>query len=165
MKSILQINKSEMNINVEEKLFSNDILFSQNVLLTSKIDNNITLSFIKNIIFDNNIEEDTTLERIIDSGEKFQMKEKNDCLFNILNIRNNISFNNDNDKLNIDDITKLKKYPLFSTLNVPFTSHTMSILLYDIVKLFQEFQEFRKSCIMGIKYPQGFFPKVINISK
>ena len=50
-------------------------------------------------------------------------------------MRNNISFNNDNDKLNIDDIIKLKKYPLLSTFNVPFTSYTMSILLYEMIKL------------------------------
>ena len=82
------------------------------------------------------------------------MKEKDDCVFNILHIRNNISFNNDNDKLNIDDITKWKNYPLLLTLNVPFTSHTMPILLYEIVKLSQEFP---KSCTIDIKYPQGFF--------
>ena len=64
------------------------------------------------------------------------MKEKDDCVFNILHIRNNISFNNDNDKLNIGDIIKLKKYPLLSTFNVPFTSYTMSILLYDMIKLY-----------------------------
>ena len=34
------------------------------------------------------------------------MKEKKDSLFNILNMRNNKSFNNDNDNLNIDDTTK-----------------------------------------------------------
>ena len=72
MKSILQIKKSVMNITVEEKRFSNDILFSQNLLLTLKIDNNITLNFIKNLISNNNIEEDTTLERIIDSVKSFK---------------------------------------------------------------------------------------------
>ena len=72
MKSILQIKKSVMNITVEEKQFSNDILFSQNLLLTLKIDNNITLNFIKNLISNNNIEEDTTLERIIDSVKSFK---------------------------------------------------------------------------------------------
>ena len=56
-----------MNSIVEEEEFSNDILFSQNVLLTSKINNNIPLNFVKNLIFNNDIEEDTTLEIIIDS--------------------------------------------------------------------------------------------------
>ena len=54
-------------------------------------------------------------------------------------MRNNKSFNNDNDNLNIDDMTKQKNHPLLSTLNVPFTSHTMSVLFYEIVKLSQEF--------------------------
>ena len=67
------------------------------------------------------------------------MKEKEDSLFNILNMRNNKSLNNDN--LNIDDITKQKNYPLLSTLNVPFTSYTMSVLLYKIVKLPQQFPQ------------------------
>lgn len=100
----------------------------QNVLLTSKIDNNITLNFIQTLILNNDIEEDTTLEMIIDSVKKFLIKEKNDCLFNILNMRNNISFHKDNDKLNIDDNTKQKNYPLLSILNVPFSSYIMSVL-------------------------------------
>ena len=90
------------------------------------------------------------------------MKEMDDCLFNILNMKNNISFNSDNDKLHIDDITKQKKYPSLWTINVPFTSHTMSVLLYDIVKLSQQFP---KSCLMDIKHPQGSISKVINFSK
>ena len=40
-------------------------------------------------------------------------------------MRNNKSFNNDNDNLNIDNMTKQKHYSLLSTLNVPFTSHIM----------------------------------------
>ena len=50
---------------------------------------------------------------------------------------NNISFNKDYDNLDIDDNTKQKHYPLVSTLNVPFTSHTISVMLYKIVKLSQ----------------------------
>ena len=65
-----------MNSIVEEEEFSNDILFSQNVLLTSKINNNIPLNFVKNLIFNNDIEEDTTLERIIYSVKKFQIMER-----------------------------------------------------------------------------------------
>ena len=65
------------------------------------------------------------------------MKEMEDSLFNILNMRNNKSLNNGNNNLNMDDTTKQKKYSLLSTLNVPFTSYTMSTLLYDIVKLSQ----------------------------
>ena len=34
------------------------------------------------------------------------MKEKDDCLLNKLNMRNIISFDNDNDKFSIDGITK-----------------------------------------------------------
>ena len=90
------------------------------------------------------------------------MKEMDDCLFNILNMKNNISFNSDNDKLHIDDIIKQKKYPLLSTLYVPFTSHIMSVLLYKIVILSQELP---KSCIMDIKHPQGSLSKGSNISK
>ena len=135
MKYILQFKSSLMNSIVEEEEFSSDILFSQNLLLTSKIENNIILNFIKNLIFNNDIEEDTNLEMIIDSAKWFQIKEKDDCLFNILNMRNNISFNKNNNKLNIDNNTKQKKYPLLLTLNVPYTSHTMSVLLYEIIKL------------------------------
>ena len=84
-----------MNSIVEEEDLSNDRSFSQNVLPTSKIDNNLTINFIKNLILNNDIEEDKTLEMITDSVKKFQIKEKDDCLFTILNMRNNISFNKD----------------------------------------------------------------------
>ena len=98
MKSVLQLNNSLTNSIVEGEQFSNDITFSRHVLLTSKINNNITLNFIKNIIFNNDIEEDTALERISNSVKTFQIKEKDNCLFNILDTRNYISFNSDNDK-------------------------------------------------------------------
>ena len=52
---------------VEEEELSNDRSFSQSVLPTSTIDNNLTLNFIKNLILNNNIKEDSTLEMIIDS--------------------------------------------------------------------------------------------------
>ena len=151
-----------MNSIVEGEEFSNDRSISKNVLPILTIDNDLTLNFVKNIILNNDIEEDTTLEMIIDSVKKFQIKEKDDYLFNILNMRNNISFNKDNDNLDIDDNSKQKNYPLLSTLNVPFISHIMSVLLYEIVKLSQQFP---KCCFMDIKYPQGSIFKVINVSK
>ena len=39
------------------------------------------------------------------------MKKKEDSILNILNMRYNKSFNNDNDNLNVDDTTKQKKIP------------------------------------------------------
>ena len=96
MKSILQLNNSLIKSIAEEE-FSNAILLS-----TSTIDNDLTLIFIKNIILNNDMKEDSTLEMIIDSVKKIQIKEKDNCLFNILNMRNNISFNKDNDNLDID---------------------------------------------------------------
>ena len=134
MKSILQLNNSLMESIVEEEELSNNRSFSQNILPTSTIDNDLTLNFIKDIILNNDIKEDSSLEMITDSVQKFQMKVKDNCLFNILNMRNNISFNKDNDNLDIDDNTKQKNYPLLSTLNVPFTSHTTLVLLYEIIK-------------------------------
>ena len=74
-------------------------------------------------------------------------------------MRNNISFNKDNDNLDIGNFIKQKIYPLLSTLNVPFTSYTMSVLLYEIIKLSHQFP---KSCLMNIKNPQGSLSKVNN---
>ena len=99
MKSILQLNNSLVNSFFEEEEFSNDRSFSQNVLPTSKVDNDIILNFIKKLILNNDIEEDTTLEMITDCIKKYQIKEKDDCLFNILKMRNNISFYKDKDNL------------------------------------------------------------------
>ena len=59
-------------------------------------------------------------------------------------------------------IQNRKKYHLLSTLNVLFTSLTMSVLLYKIVKLSQQFP---KSCLMDIKHPQGSISKIINVAK
>ena len=77
-------------------------------------------------------------------------------------MRNNKSFNNDNDNLNIDNMTKQKYHPLLSILNVPFTSHIMSKLLYEIVKLYQEFPGYS---IMDIKHPRGSSSNIIYIPK
>ena len=90
------------------------------------------------------------------------IKEQKDSLVNILNMRKNQSFNNANHNLDIDDSTKRQNYPLLSTLNVPFTSYTMSILLYEIIKLSKEFPN---SSISKIKYPQGSRSKLTNIPK
>ena len=77
-------------------------------------------------------------------------------------MRNNQSFNNITDKLNIDYKTKQQNYSLLSALNVPFTSHTMSTLLYETLKLSKEFPD---SCIMDINNSQGSTSKIINIPK
>ena len=77
-------------------------------------------------------------------------------------MRNSKSFNNDNDNLNIDDMTKQKNHHSLSTHNAPFTYHTMSTLLYEIVKLSKEFFD---SSIMDITYPQGSSSKLIKIPK
>ena len=58
-----------------------------------------------------------------------QLIDQKDGVFKVLNMRNNQSFNNVSDKLNVDDESRNNNYPLLSTLNVPFTSHTISILL------------------------------------
>ena len=147
---MLQINTPLMNKNVEEKEFSNDISFSTNLFIPTNIDSDIAVNFIKNMIFSNNIKEDTTLKKILEFVETFQMEEKEDSLFILLNMKNIQSFNNNNDNLKIDDMTKQRDYPLLSTLNVPFTSHTMSTLLYEIVK---SSQEFPNSSIMNINHP------------
>ena len=56
-----------MNKNVEEKEFSNDISFSTNLFIPTNIDSDIAVNFVKNIIFNNNIKEYSTLKRIIES--------------------------------------------------------------------------------------------------
>ena len=53
--------------NIEEKEFSNDITFSKNILLPPTFESGIAVNFIKNIISNNDIEEESTLKRIIES--------------------------------------------------------------------------------------------------
>ena len=57
--------------------------FSTNVLLPPNIDSDLDVSFIKNIISNKNIKQDSTFKRIVESVKKMQLKEKEDNLFNI----------------------------------------------------------------------------------
>ena len=118
--------------------------------------------FVKNILSKNGLEDEFTLKVIIESVKNLQLLEHKERLFKLSNMRNKQSFNNINDKLNIDEKIKNDCYPLLSTLNVLFTSHVISFLLYDIVTLFEEFSD---SHIMNIKHLQGGETKVINIPK
>ena len=59
MRSILQINTSLTNSNIEEQ-FNNDISFSTNILLPPNIDSGLAINFINNIISNNNIKKDST---------------------------------------------------------------------------------------------------------
>ena len=76
IKSIVQINTSLINSNVEEQTFSNDISFSTPIFLPPIIDSDQAVNFIKNILFNNNIKEYSTLKRIIKSIKKMKMKKK-----------------------------------------------------------------------------------------
>ena len=157
MKSILVINNVLKNSFIEEINFSNDISFTTNESLPKTTGSSITINFIKNIILHNNIEEDSTIERIIEYVKKMEEK-----LFKLLDMRNSIKFNDDKDKLKIDNLQKNNNYPLLSTLNIPFTCHRKSTLLYEIVKLNQHCPKPR---ILDIIHPQGSSSKVINIPK
>ena len=66
----------------------------------------VAINFIKNTIYNNNIEEKSILKRITESFFKFQLKEQKDILFKILNMRNNLSFKSVKYNLDIDDLTK-----------------------------------------------------------
>ena len=159
MKSILLINNVLKNNNIEENDFSSVISFSTNEMLPTTTSYSIIINFIKNIISHNNIDENSTIERIIEYVKKIQMKEMEEKLFKLLDMRNSIKFNDNNDKLKINKFQKIRNHHLLSTLNIPFTCHTMSILLYEIVKLSQHFP---KACILDIIHPQGNSFIVIN---
>ena len=75
-------------------------------------------------------------------------------------MRNNEPFINVSNNLDIDDFKKRQDCPLLLTLNVPFTSYTISTLLYEIIKLSKEFSD---SSIVKIKHPQGSTSEVISI--
>ena len=107
MKFILVINNVLKNNNIEENDFSNDILFSANEGLPTMTDSSITINFIKNIISHNDIEEDSIIEKNVEHAKKIQMKEMEETLFKLLDMRNSIKFNDDNDKLKIDKFQKL----------------------------------------------------------
>ena len=91
---------------LKKNIYSNAIPFSKTLLLEPTFETDLAVNFIKNIISNNNIEEEYTLKWIIESVKKVQLKEQKDSLFKILNMRNNQSFNNVNHNLDIDDVTK-----------------------------------------------------------
>ena len=70
MKSILVINNVLKNSYIEVNEFSNDISFTINEGLPKTTDISITIKFTKNITCHNNIEEDSTIERIIEYVKK-----------------------------------------------------------------------------------------------
>ena len=74
--------------------------------MSKTTDSSITINFIKNIIINNNIEKDSTIERIIEYVKMIQLKEMDDKLFKLLHMRNSIKFNDENDKLKIDNSQK-----------------------------------------------------------
>ena len=147
---------------IEENDFGNDISFTT-IESLSKINNSfITINLIKNIILHNDVEEDSTIVRIIEYVKKIQLKETEDKLFKLLHMRNSIKFYDNKDKLKIDKLQQINDYPLLSTLNIPFTCHTMSTLLYEIVKLNRHYPKAR---ILDTIHPQGRSSNVINIPK
>ena len=75
MKSILSMKTLLMNNNIEEQEFSNDIAFSKIVLLTPTFNSDQVINFVKNIIFENGLEEKSTLKGIIESVKDIQLKE------------------------------------------------------------------------------------------
>ena len=72
-----------MNSIVEEREFSNHILFSRNVLMAPTLESGLAVNFIKNTISNNNIEGGSTLKIIIKSVKKNQLEEQKDSLVKI----------------------------------------------------------------------------------
>ena len=72
MKSIAQINTRFMHSIVEEREFSNDIPCSRNLLITPMLESYLAVNYIKNIIPNNNIKDDSTLKRTIESIKTIQ---------------------------------------------------------------------------------------------
>ena len=56
--------------------------------MTPTFESDLTVNFTKNILFNNDIEEEYTLKRITESVIYIQLKEKKKRLFEILNMRN-----------------------------------------------------------------------------
>ena len=69
------------------------LLFSELFLLAPTFESDLAVNFIKNIIFNNDIEEEFSLKRIIESIKYFYLEQ---------NMTNNQSFNNVNNSLDID---------------------------------------------------------------
>ena len=162
IKSILQINTLLMNNNVKEQKINNDIVFLKNVLLVSTLNSYQAVNFMKNILSKNDLEDEYTLKIIIESKKDIQLMEQKDRLFKGLTMRNNQAFNNVDNKLKNGYKTKQQNYYLLSTFNVPFISHTMCALVYEIIKLSKETLDYH---IIKIKYPQESESNVINIPK
>ena len=70
IKSIVRINTLLMNSVVEKKEYRNVNPFPRNLLLVSILESDLSVNVIKNILSNHNIEEESTLKRIIESVTK-----------------------------------------------------------------------------------------------
>ena len=59
-----------MNSIVGEREFCNDIPFSRNTSMAATLEGDLAINYVKNIIPNNNIEDKSTLRRIIESVKK-----------------------------------------------------------------------------------------------
>ena len=100
------INNVLKNSYIEENDFINNISFTANESLPKTTDISITINFIKNILLHNDIEEDSTIERIIEYVKRIQLNQMEEKIFKLLDMRDSIKFNDDKDKLKIDDLQK-----------------------------------------------------------
>ena len=76
MKSIVRINTLLMNSIVKEKYFHNIIPFPRNLLLLSTLESDLSVNVIKNILSNHNIEQESTLKRIIESVKKYNQRNR-----------------------------------------------------------------------------------------
>ena len=83
------------------------------------------VSSVKNIISTNDLEEKSSLRRIIESMKNMQLNEQKDRLFKVFNMRNNKLFNNMNENPNINDKTKYQNYPLYQYM------YDLHLILYQ----------------------------------
>ena len=65
-------------------------------------------------------------------------------------------------KFQIDDSIIKEKYPLLHFLHIPFISHMMPTILYEIIKLSEQFPNIN---IVSLKHWRGVESIVIHIPK
>ena len=104
-KSILRINTQLLNNNVEEQELINDNACSKKYTVSSTLYSDHIVNVLKMVLSKNDVEDDSSLKVIIESVKNLQLLEHKEKLFELSNMRNKQSFNNINDKLNIDDKT------------------------------------------------------------
>ena len=99
---------------------------------------------------------------LIKHVKETQLTDSYNRIVKLKNMNTEGSSNVQYQKLQIDDSMLKEKHPLLHSLRIPFIPHIISTILYEIIKLLEQFPNIN---ILSIKHWRSTESTVINITK